>query len=200
MDELIQRLQERIRRSPAIECDALCERHRVSDSGERENLPPRRPNPPVPHAALEQLENEFGFRFPTLVRRLYTEVADGGYGPSWGINRLRHPPNTDFELWWEHEMSIEAWYRLYRQEREKGQPAEYWQCWPDPAIRFCEGGCGISICVDCSSDQGRVFMDDPNRFGLRQDPRDCLLPVADSLAQWLSNWLNEKPWPELRYS
>jgi SMI1/KNR4 family protein SUKH-1 len=191
IDELIKRLQERIRRSPAVECDALCEWH--SDSGEE--LPPRPPNPPVPQAALEAFEGEFGFRLPTLVRRLYTEVADAGYGPCWGINPLWSPPGTDFELWWEEPMSVEAWYRLYRQERENDRPPGYWQHSPDPSIRFCEVGCGISICLDCTTDEGRVFMDDPN---LGQEASECLLPLADSVAQWLSDWL-ERPWPEGRY-
>ena len=192
MDELIQRLQKRIRRSPAVEYDALCGRH-SSDTGE--DLPPRAPNPPVLQEALEEFEREFGFRLPTLVRRLYTEVADGGYGPSWGIHRLWSPPGTDFERWWDEPMSVEAWYRLYRQEREKDEPPGYWQYWPEPSIRFCEVGCNTLICVDCTTDEGRVFMDDPN---LGRDARECLLPVADSVAQWLSDWL-QKPWPETGY-
>ena len=121
MDDLIRRLQERIRRSPAVECDALC--GRCNEAGEE--LPPRPPNPPVPLAVLEALERELGFRLPTLLRRFYTEVADGGCGPDWGINRLRHPPGADIELWWDQEMSVEGWFRLYRQERAKGEPAEH---------------------------------------------------------------------------
>jgi hypothetical protein len=192
MDELIQRLQERIRRSPAVEGDAWCVRS--NDAGEI--LPPRPPNPPVSPGAVEALEREFGIRLPTLVRRLYTEVADGGYGPNWGIHRLWSPPGTDFRRWWEQPMSVEAWYRFYQAERETGEPPGYWEQWPDPSIRFCEVGCSISICIDCTTDAGRVFMDDPN---LGVDPRECLVPVADTLAEWLVEWL-EKPWPAERYA
>lgn len=141
MDELIQRLQQRIQRSPAVECDALCVRSNESGG----ILPPRRPNPPVPQDAVVELERKLGFRFPTLVRRLYIEVADGGYGPAWGINRLNQPPNISAEPDYPEMMSVEAWHRLYRREREKGEPAEYWRHWPDPSIRFCEGGCGAQF-------------------------------------------------------
>lgn len=189
VDELIIRLQERIRRSPAVEMDAFCVRGTESGA----ILGPKRPNPPLRQESLEELEHEFGFRFPTLVRRLYTEVADGGYGPSWGINRLRQPPNVPIDPAYSEMMSIESWYRRDRIHWQGGQPPEYW---PHPFIRFCESGCNIFIGVDCSSDQGTVVMYDPN---LSQDERDCLVPVADSVAQWLSNWLDEKPWPESRY-
>ncbi|MGV3722236.1 MAG: SMI1/KNR4 family protein [Actinomycetota bacterium] len=191
MDELVRRLQERILRSPAIECDAWC--GRCNEAGE--SLPPRPPRPPVPPEQVDAFEREFGFQLPTLVRRLYTEVANGGYGPNWGIIRLWSPPGADFERWWEQPMSVEAWLRFYRQEREKNEPPGYWRHWPEPSIRFCEVGCNISICVDCATDQGRVFMDDPNRG---EDPRDCFLPVADSVEEWLLEWL-EKPWPEEKY-
>ena len=191
MDELMRRLQERIRRSPAVEGDAWC----VHTNEAGEVLPPRRPDPPLPLQAVEEFEREFGFRLPTLVRRLYTEVADGGYGPAWGIHRLWSPPGTDFTRWWEQPMSVEAWYRFYQWERQHDEASGYWQHWPEPSIRFCEVGCNISICIDCSTDAGRVFKDDPN-LG---DAPDCLIPAADSVEEWLSEWL-EEPWPEQRYA
>jgi hypothetical protein len=190
MDRLIIRLQERIRWAPAIECQAFG--GRCNEAGEI--LGPTRPNPPISQATLEAFEQEFGFRLPTFVRRLYTEVADGNYGPNWGINPLRQPLDID---WKEESLSVEGWYQQDRQERAIDRPPDYWPYVPEPSIRLCEVGCGIQICVDCTSDQGRVFMDDGTAS---QEWKDCIIPVADSAEEWLAQWLDDKPWPENLYS
>lgn len=189
MDTLIFRLQERIRRAPAIECEAFSQR--CNEAGEI--LGPTRPNLPVSQATLEAFEQEFGFRLPPFVRRLYTEVADGNFGPCWGINPLRQPPNID---WQDEPLSVEGWYRYDRQWRAKDEPPDYWPYVAEPSIRLCEVGCNIQICVDCSTEQGRVFMDDPN---LNREWKECIIPVADTVQEWLARWLDDKPWPESIY-
>jgi hypothetical protein len=191
MDDLIERLRERIRRSPAVEMDAFW--GRCTEEGVP--LPTRPPNPPLPERAVEEFEAEYGFRLPTQVRRLYTEVADGGYGPAWGFYPLRQPRNADLDPEEDEPESIEGWLLQDRKERESGLSPEYWRYWPEPSISICNGGGGILVCVDCTSDQGRVFVDDPN---LGCDGRTRLVPFADSVAEWLSKWL-EQPWPEQTY-
>ena len=125
VDELIRRLQERVRRSPAIEADAKCVRS--NDAGEILPHPP--PRLPAPVALLEDVEGTLGFRLPTLVRRLYTEVADGEYGPSCGILRLRSPEGTDIWNPWDEAMSVEAWAQVYRELPER-EPLP--DDWPQP--------------------------------------------------------------------
>jgi hypothetical protein len=39
---------------------------------------------------VEDVERTLGFRLPSLMRRLYTEVGNGHFGPMWGLLRLRH--------------------------------------------------------------------------------------------------------------
>lgn len=86
-------------------------------------------------------------------------------------------------------MSLEGWYRVdYGQWDDSTLP----ECWPKRFLRVCEVGCNIFIGVDCSTPDGRVIMYDPN---LGKDDRDCFVTVADSVAAWLSNWLDERPWP-----
>ena len=186
MDTLIARLKERIRWAPAIECDAYCVY--TNDAGEV--LPPRRPNPPLSISEVELVEAQLGFKLPTLVRRLCTEIADGGYGPAWGINRVKHPPNLPFGPEWEIEMSVESWHRLYQTENVRARQPAY----PERFIRFCEVGCNISICVDCTLDSGALFTDDPN------DSQNPLQRMDETVEQWLWRWLIEKPWPTTIYS
>ena len=93
---------------------------RSNDAGEI--IPPPLPRPPLPKAIVEDIQRNLGFPLPILVQRLYTEVADGGYGPSYGIIRLRSPEGTDPTRWWEQPMSVEAWSELYRRETEEDGP------------------------------------------------------------------------------
>ena len=53
--------------------------------------PPIRPHPPVTAEALAAAEARIGFPLPPLVSALYTQVADGGYGPGYGVYRLFGP-------------------------------------------------------------------------------------------------------------
>jgi hypothetical protein len=41
--------------------------------------------PPLPAHDLARRAGELGVRLPLLLRRLYTEVGDGGFGPAYGI-------------------------------------------------------------------------------------------------------------------
>ena len=190
MDDLIRRLKDRLRFSPAVEMDAYtC---RTNDKGEM--LPPYPPRPPVSMAVVEDVERTLGFRLPTLVRRLYTEVADGRYGPSWGVIRLRSPAGTDPMRWWEQPMSVEAWTLHERLARQECPPSAFCPDFPERAIRFCEEGCNISMWLDCTTEAARVFVDDPNSYGDDYAHET----VAESLDQWLTAWL-EAPWPTTLY-
>ncbi|MGV3485078.1 MAG: hypothetical protein ACO1RT_11735 [Planctomycetaceae bacterium] len=80
VNELLTRLGERIRCSPAIECD----NGYMNDAGEI--FPPRRPHPPIPEQGVAYVEGQLGFRLPERVRQIAITVADGGFGPNYGIN------------------------------------------------------------------------------------------------------------------
>ena len=186
MDALISRLNERIRRSPAVEMDAHC----VYSNDQGEVLPPKPPNSRITLADVEYVEHQLGFRLPQIVRRLSMEVADGGYGPNWGLNRLRHPPQLPSGPFWDVKMSVKSWHRLYHEgideHRLAGLPVQF--------IRYCEVGCNISICVDCSSESGTLFVDDPN------DTATPLKFMQHSIEEWLWEWLDKQPWPTEVYS
>jgi len=56
------------------------------DAGLVERLPPLRPASPE---AVDEAEEAFGFPLPGLLRRLYAEVGNGGFGPGYGIPGCR---------------------------------------------------------------------------------------------------------------
>jgi hypothetical protein len=166
MDEdLIRRLRERIRRTPSTDLECV---------------PPVRPRRVLTFEELEMAESVLGFVLPPLVRSLYLQVADGGYGPGWGIL----PLNLD------EQPSIVAHDHWFRRSWEGGRPP---RGWPEPFVRFCEWGCGIYSGIDCSRATCPLLRFDPHRGG--QSSGDALTAEADSLAEWLTAWLDgEKLW------
>jgi len=165
-DELIQRLNARIRIAPSTDC---------------QQHPPIVARPPLLPEELEDFERESGIRLPKILRRIYAEVGDGGFGPDWGINPLRGTS----------EMSVEVWDHLERQEWEQGPPAG----WPDPLIRICEIGCNAYYGIDCTTDEGNVIIVDPLQG--TEDPVTWLKPLNKSVGDWLGEWV-EKPVPPLK--
>ena len=185
MNELLNQLAERIRYSPTIECD----NGYSNDAGEI--FPPQPPHPPIAEQDLAYVENQIGFRLPELVRQIALTVADGGFGPNYGVNRLKHPANVPFGPHWEYPMSVESWHRLYQQPNSEDR--DCLKAYPRHFIRYCEVGCNISLLVDCTNNSAMMFIDDPNAA-------DAVRPLNESLECWLSNWISSNPWPSERYT
>jgi hypothetical protein len=160
-EALIRRLRDRIRREPSVDMDSC---------------PPTRPNPPVPEQAFARAEAEIGFRLPSLLRALYTRVADGGYGPGTGFLPLA---GDEFSL-------VES-------ARWTCSPAEgpgdgLW--WPPRLVGVVSWGCLYLSCVDCSRPSCPVIFYDFDCNVEGATPADYLYPEADSLEGWLSAWLD----------
>lgn len=190
MDRLLAKLKERLQFSPAVDGD----KNTVTSNEAGEILPPRKPNRPLSLADVDYVEQQLGFKLPTILRRLSTEVADGAYGPAWGINRLKHPTNYPFGPFWDVEMSVESWHRMYQEQND--EQGRLWRAaYPKQFIRYCEVGCNISIGVDCTTDAGHLFTDDPN---LSENFAECVVPMKETIEEWLWKWLDE-PWPKIRY-
>ena len=125
---------------------------------------------------MEAAEELLGFSLPPLLRALYTEVADGGYGPGYGLSRLNGGPGrsivaSDRELW-------RVW--------DGGEPRERW---PEPFVRLCEWGCNFYSGLDCSRPECPVVRFNPDGCVESGCLADCLVTESDSLAEWLTAWL-----------
>lgn len=195
LDDLIDRLNDRLRYSPAIESHRSC---RFSNET-CDSLPPFRPYPVISLAEVAFVERHLGFTLPTSVRRLSLEVADGGYGPSWGIFRLKQPPGRPYGFPHAGTMSVESWNWLDHNADEYDPPTKMEESlsrFPAKFIRYCEVGCNINICVDCTSDNGQVFITDPNT----EEPFEKIIRLDQTVVEWLWNWVNNEPWPETKYA
>lgn len=74
---------------------------RIREFADRNELPP-----PAPVEAADEFEATVGCPMPPLLRRIYCEVANGGFGVDSGIVSL-----TDTGKWYSDERSLLLLYR-----------------------------------------------------------------------------------------
>jgi hypothetical protein len=117
-------------------------------AGLLERLPALRP---APADAVEEAENLIGYRLPPLLRRLYLEAGNGGFGPGYGILGLRDGHRDD---------TRRAALDLYREAHDTSSP--HWSFLPASLLPICYWGCGIYSFTDCSQPQGPMWGWDPN--------------------------------------
>lgn len=160
-ETLIRQLQDRIRREVSVDMDAC---------------PPTRPFRPVTEQEFAQAEAEIGFPLPPLIRALYTQVADGGYGPGRGFLALTG-----------NEWSVVG---RAKWTCSGGSDADEEPWWPPRVVEVVSWGCHYASCVDCSRPSCPVIFydNDCNAEGATQ--ADYLYPEADSLEGWLWAWLD----------
>jgi hypothetical protein len=158
---LIDRLRERIRSEPTVDM-VVC--------------PPDRPRPPLGQQALSDAEARLGFPLPPLIWDLYTQVADGGFGPGYGVIELAGSPYSLVEI------------HGRRDEERAGSPGG--ERWPERVVEFVNWGCLYFSAIDCSRPRCPVFFFNPELAIGEVTPTACLFPEVDSLEEWLSAWLD----------
>jgi hypothetical protein len=130
-------------------------------------------------AAVLTVERQMGVRFPELLRAVYTGIGDGGFGPGYGLlplTPLKAEPDQD---------SVLGLYQVF----SKPDPEEPSWVWPRQLVPFCDWGCAIRSCVDCSSNEGAVVTFDPNSHQEGADWSDSFASTHASLEAWFSDWL-----------
>ena len=133
---LIQRLKER-----------NSDRQRATDG----HLHPARPIPPTTNRKLEIAERAIGFQLPELLRAIYLQVGNGGFGPEYGIVGTKGGFKLD-------NCSLESCYQgLLQLEKENS----VWR-WPGRLLPLANYGCGMWSCVDCEYKKLPMILWDPN--------------------------------------
>jgi hypothetical protein len=134
-------------------------------------LPPLQPAPP---AAIDEAEELAGAPLPALLRRLYAEVGNGGFGPGYGVLGLRGG----------HTASGLTAVDLLQPTQ---QGADYGPVTP---FVLCDWGCAITSMIDLND--GQIWGCDPNPG---EEP-DCF-PQGITVAEWFAKWLDGRlyqPW------
>lgn len=142
-------------------------------STENPNVPKNVPAP-ASVAALDAAEARLGTPLPALLRRLYLEIANGGFGPGGGLLSI--------------EKAIAAYVEMTREPYlPKGYP------WPAGLLPISGDESGYD-CVEAST--GRVVGWDPEGLTERSSEKTWQMTfteLAPSLEAWLGEWLDRKP-------
>jgi hypothetical protein len=137
-------------------------------AGRVDRLPP----PPAPARAevVEQAERTVGQTFPRLLRRLYLEVGNGGFGPGYGLLGLHGGYQDDLGE------TLTDSYRSWH-----SGPSDL----PDALVPLAHWGCGIYSFVDCADDAATMWACDPNP-GVEND----VFAEPLTLSEWFASWLD----------
>jgi len=133
---------------------------------------------PASEAALQAAEARLGTPLPALLRRLYAEIANGGFGPGGGLLSI--------------EKAVAAYVEMAREPfLPKGYP------WPAGLLPISGDESGYD-CVELST--GQVVGWDPDGLTERSGEKawqKSFTELAPSLEAWLGEWLDRRPAHEL---
>lgn len=140
----------------------------------------QRPDPPVSDESWRQTEAAIGFSLPPLLRELYVQVGNGGFGPGYAL-RGAIGGATDDNGW-----DLVEYYRIQRE----GDPECPKWIWPAGLVGLNDWGCAIASCVDCSVSGFPMVGFDPN--GLDPEDQDSwsasFVTTGVSFDEWISAW------------
>jgi hypothetical protein len=150
--------------------------------------------PPATPQQLEATEELLGFALPPLLRALYGQVANGGFGPDLGFRGVLGgygEPGTP--LYPYYGGTIPAQYRFLSRTRTfelSNYPPQEGLVdlefpsgeWLHGLLPLCDLGCVIELCVDR---QQRVYYVEPTRG----DSTFALSQTSWNLEEWLWSWV-----------
>jgi hypothetical protein len=127
-------------------------------------------------AALLATEELMGFSLPTLLRCMYSEIANGGFGPGYGLIGVSGGATDDLG-----QNIIDIYLGKNSPNFQKWFPN-----WPPQAISICHWGCAMYSVVDCSTTEYQVFHFEPNNLGIA----DCLMPHDRTFDEYMMAWVD----------
>lgn len=131
-------------------------------------------------SAIAEAECRLGLRLPLMLRALYREVGNGGFGPGYGLLPLTADPRS---------AKVETVVDLYSALRRSDPEDPAW-CWPDRWVPFCDWGCAIRSCVDCTSGDEGVLTFDPHARQPNQGMSASFAATHSSLDAWFLDWVS----------
>lgn len=136
--------------------------------------------PPAAPDQVRTAEASLGFPLPDLLCRVYTAIANGGFGPGRGLLGLPGGA-TD-----KHGSSIVDLYDSFSAS-SADDPA--WR-WPDRLVPLCAWAPSVYTCVDCADPEGAVVGLDLIGYEPGRSLKEFLLPQAPmTLEAWLRAWV-----------
>lgn len=124
-------------------------------------------------AAVSSDEMRLGFALPSLLKRIYAEVGNGGFGPGYGLIGLTNGAPDDTGR------TNPAIYEEFRSSDELN--------WPNGLLPICHWGCAIVSCIDCTDPNFRMRIFDPNVRD-KGGWSDCFFEETAAFSTWIRDW------------
>jgi hypothetical protein len=126
-------------------------------------------------------EATLGFSLPPLLKQIYLEVGNGGFGPGYGLLGMSNGARDDLGR------TAPEKYWLFKQ----GDPDDAAWSWPEALLPICHWGCAIYSCISCADPNFPMRIFDPN---LRAGPswEDAHFVEAVSFSSWIRAWAQGK--------
>jgi hypothetical protein len=149
--------------------------------------------PPATPGQVEAAEAALGVRLPPLLRRLLLEVADGGFGPGYGLVGVG-------PAGWRAERGRDL-VGLVADRRDPTAEEDGRWVWPASLLPVAHLGDVVWACLDLARPGTPVLEYDPSDLdwdddGAPLDEQDALVEVSPSLAGWLADWVDSRTWAE----
>ncbi len=136
--------------------------------------------PPISNDELVSAEKFLGFPLTPSLRQIYLEVANGGFGPAYGLLGLTGGMTN------EDGNDAIMQYKDYRQ----CDPADpHWR-WPEGLLPVGHLGCAMYLCVDCTKRDGPVIWFEPAAHEDGKPWQDSFFPFVESTEEWLFAWID----------
>lgn len=157
--------------------------------------------PPAAPAVVDAAEATLGFALSPLLREVYCQVANGGFGPGYGIYGLHGgylrrdphgqdvPPETLVDVYLacapigpsltdsHHDFTHNEALPLRSKTGHMRQ-------WPRELVEICTWGDDLYSCIDCSDPHFPVFLH------IAYD--EAIAPQRPTFAGWLQDWLDDR--------
>jgi hypothetical protein len=109
--------------------------------------------PPIELADIEVSENRLRVELPLLLKQIYIEIGNGGFGPGYGLLGIRAELGDDRY----YEAIDDAYEYMTDTAKDRG-----FDKWPAKIIPICNWGCDIYSFLDCSRPEYPVVVFNPD--------------------------------------
>jgi SMI1 / KNR4 family (SUKH-1) len=142
---------------------------------------------PATTAQIEETESLLGFSLPPSLRLIYTQIANGGFGPAYGIRGAVGGFAEATGTVVEHYQSLCEGRTLLDLRLETAMQSTDdlvvpFEQWPRGLFSICDWGCAIQICLESTT--GHVYRVEPSGDGYH------ITREAASLQAWLEQWVH----------
>jgi hypothetical protein len=137
---------------------------------------PKADTVPLGDREIAAAEDRLGFRLPRLLRAIYGDISNGGFGESYGFLGLVGGPTNE---------TGQDSVSLYESYRRADPGDEHWH-WPEGLLPVCHLGCGMYHCVQCLDEALPVIWFEPNPHTEGEPWDESFIPFSTSLREYLS--------------